>query len=230
MLELALTIFGAYLLGSVSPSYVAGKWLKGVDLRGYNTGNLGTTAVYRSVTKWAAVPVIIFDIAKGALPVLLVRYVFGFSPGEYMLVGLATVVGHIWPVFLRFSGGRGAATTGGVLMAGAETVLGIYLGSFLVGVLVFRESALMPALAVVTLPLWAYLFQEPPGVIFGCIGLAFLLGLRRLLGNTHEVIPSGKWREVVFNRLLFDRDTRERVMPVPVGAHGAGQEGHQPRE
>lgn len=111
-----LWIAGAYLLGAAPASYVAGR-LGGVDLRQHGSRNLGATNVYRILGWKYAVPVALFDVAKGAVPAALAR---GFGTGDAWLplaVGVATVVGHVFPVYLRFRGGKGVATASGVVLA-----------------------------------------------------------------------------------------------------------------
>jgi len=96
----------AYLLGSIPSAYLAGKWLKGIDLRKYGSGTVSASMVWEHVAKWAVVPVGLFDIFKGALPTWLsIR--LGLSEAAAMVIGFAAVVGHNWPLYLNFHGGRG---------------------------------------------------------------------------------------------------------------------------
>ena len=105
-------VLGAYLLGSVPSAYLAGQWSRGIDIRRYGSGNVGATNLMRFTSKRVAIPVIIFDSVKGMIMVG-VAWQLGLGVTEQMLVGIAAIVGHNWPVFLRFTGGRGVITTMG---------------------------------------------------------------------------------------------------------------------
>lgn len=109
-----ISILVGYLLGSISFSYVFGKRLKKVDIRQHGSGNAGATNTLRVLGVGPAIAVLLLDALKGIVAVLLAFYLAGegLAPA---LAGLAAIVGHNWPVFLRFKGGKGVATTIGVL-------------------------------------------------------------------------------------------------------------------
>ena len=106
----------SYLIGGIPTAYLAARLLKGEDIRSLGDRNVGAANVYRNISSWAGAAVALIDIAKGAAAVLLVRGLVDSTPAE-MIAGLAAVAGHNWPVYLRLRGGRGAATTVGVLLA-----------------------------------------------------------------------------------------------------------------
>ena len=110
-----LAVIVAYLLGSIPFSYIAGRLLKGIDIRQVGGGNAGALNTMREVGTAAGFGVLFADIAKGALAVLIARWL-GLSLIFVSIAGFAAVVGHNWPVFLHFRGGKGAATTLGVLL------------------------------------------------------------------------------------------------------------------
>jgi glycerol-3-phosphate acyltransferase PlsY len=112
-----LWIVGAYLLGSVPTSLLVARAVGGVDLRGFGSGNLGATNLFRALGWKAAVPVALFDVAKGVLPVLLASTRAGGPEWWPLLVGLAAVIGHVFSPFVRFKGGKGVATAAGVFGA-----------------------------------------------------------------------------------------------------------------
>lgn len=131
----------AYLSGSIPTAYLAGRLLKGVDLRTVGSGNLGATNVYRNLGAVPAVIVLLFDAAKGYLPVLLlpprVEGVWAFEGRQMTLwaiaCGIAAILGHLKPIFLLWKGGgKGVATAAGVFGALAPAALGIALIAFLV--------------------------------------------------------------------------------------------------
>jgi glycerol-3-phosphate acyltransferase PlsY len=114
MIEYFGVIIGSYLIGSIPCGLVVGK-LKGVDIREYGSGNIGTTNVLRTLgAKYGAI-VLVADVLKGVIAVLLARYIIGTPIGE-MGAGFAAVAGHDWSLFLKFRGGRGVATSLGVLL------------------------------------------------------------------------------------------------------------------
>lgn len=110
----------AYLLGSIPTGYLVGKFSQGIDIRQYGSGNIGATNVFRILGKKAAIFTLIFDFVKGYLPVLIAQQKF---QGNYLqelfpfLIGMMTIFGHTWTIFLRFRGGKGVATAAGVFFA-----------------------------------------------------------------------------------------------------------------
>ena len=133
MIEYVAVIIGCYLIGSIPWGLVVGK-LKGVDVRQYGSGNIGTTNVLRTIGTKAAVVVLILDVLKGVAAVFIGRYVIG-SPNGEMAAGFAVVAGHDWSVFLRFKGGRGVATSLGcvLVMESLSPVAGIVVFLIVVG-------------------------------------------------------------------------------------------------
>jgi acyl phosphate:glycerol-3-phosphate acyltransferase len=112
-------LVGAYLLGSIPAAHIAGK-LRGVDLRQHGSGNLGATNAFRVLGKWTGTAVMLFDAAKGAVPVIFFPALTGvpFSVGWALGFGIAAIVGHVRPIFLLGKGGgKGVATASGVFFA-----------------------------------------------------------------------------------------------------------------
>ena len=124
--QFALLVIGAYLLGSVPAAYIAGRLLKGIDIRKYGSGVSSGSNVWHSVSRWAIIPVGVFDVLKGAIPVAVAYPVLDFPMWAQGVVGLAAISGHSWSVFLGFSGGRGFATMVGVLLIFAPWELIIF--------------------------------------------------------------------------------------------------------
>ncbi len=123
-LTLVLWFAGAYLAGSIPTSYLAGR-AAGIDLREHGSKNLGATNVYRVLGWKFAVPVGLFDVLKGSVPVALATRLASDPAWIPVLVGCMAVVGHVFSVFLRFRGGKGVATAAGVVLALAPLPLGI---------------------------------------------------------------------------------------------------------
>jgi len=99
-------LIGAYLLGSIPTAYLAGRWLKGIDIRQHATGNVGGSNVWHSVTHWAIVPVGLFDVCKAALPAWLALGPLELGYPLAIGVGLCAALGHAWSPFLGLTGGR----------------------------------------------------------------------------------------------------------------------------
>lgn len=115
-MTLALWFVLTYLLGSVPTSYWVARAFGGIDLRTFGSGNLGATNLYRAMGWKAAVPVALFDVAKGAIPVAVFAPTAGGAPWLPVALGITAVVGHVYSVFVRFKGGKGVATAAGVVI------------------------------------------------------------------------------------------------------------------
>jgi glycerol-3-phosphate acyltransferase PlsY len=107
----------AYLLGSISFSYLIARWVKGVDIREHGSGNAGATNTLRVLGKGPAILVLLLDALKGLVAVYVGYVLVGEQPWILALCGMLAIIGHNWPIFLRFRGGKGVATTIGVVIA-----------------------------------------------------------------------------------------------------------------
>ncbi|GAD24710.1 glycerol-3-phosphate 1-O-acyltransferase PlsY [Acidovorax sp. MR-S7] len=150
-----LATVAAYLLGSLSFAVIVSRVMGLSDPRTYGSKNPGATNVLRSGSKAAAAVTLLFDAAKGWLPVALVRWFgapYGLEEGTMALVGLAAFLGHLWPVFFRFQGGKGVATALGVLL-GISGWLGLAtLLTWVIIAVFFRYSSLASLVAAVFAP------------------------------------------------------------------------------
>jgi glycerol-3-phosphate acyltransferase PlsY len=132
MLTLILCILGAYLLGSIPFSLIIGYLFAGVDIRKHGSGNAGATNVYRVAGLPAALIAGILDVAKGAVPVIVAMHLIPGIEWQHLAVGLAAVVGHIFPLFIGFKGGKGVNTLLGVFVVLLPLEIGISLIIFLI--------------------------------------------------------------------------------------------------
>jgi glycerol-3-phosphate acyltransferase PlsY len=130
VLGAALTV-AAYLVGSISFGLLEASE-RGVDLRSIGSGNIGATNVGRALGKGSERKVMLLDMLKGFVPVALARWVFGLSWPWITAVGIATVLGHVFPIWHGFRGGKGAATAGGVLLAALPPIGAVTLLTFVV--------------------------------------------------------------------------------------------------
>jgi len=143
----------SYLLGAVPASYIAGRLAKGIDLRLHGSGNLGATNTFRVLGARVAAPVMVFDILKGTFPVVAFGQwdAPGSDPRWALAYGAAAIVGHVFPVYMRFRGGKGVATSAGVFLGLAPAALGVGLAVWLVVLKVSRmvsAASILAALAV----------------------------------------------------------------------------------
>ena len=151
----ALATLAAYLVGSLSFAVIVSRMMGLNDPRSYGSRNPGATNVLRSGSKAAAVITLLLDALKGWLPVVLVRWYgkpYGLEEGTLAMVGLAAFLGHLYPVFFRFQGGKGVATALGVLM-GVNEFLGLAVcASWLIIAFFSRYSSLASLVAAVFAP------------------------------------------------------------------------------
>ena len=139
-----------YLLGAIPSGYLAGSWLKGIDLRDCGSGSTGATNVLRNVGKGPALVVFLIDVGKGALAVLAKSV--GLSDWLQVLAGLAALAGHIWPVWLGWKGGKAVATGLGMFLGLAWPVGLACFGLFMAVISIFRIVSLSSVVAAIGLP------------------------------------------------------------------------------
>lgn len=200
-----LLLIGAYLLGSLPTAYLLARWLRGIDLREVGSGNVGGSNLRATVGLWATVSVGLFDVAKGALPVWLARQL---ELGETAAIGagLAAIAGHNWPPWLRFRGGRGMASTLGVLLVLFPVGLAWVLGSLALGALT-DQVALLHGLGVLSLPLLSLALSQASPITRLTVALVTLMIVKRLEANQGRQALTPSQRRVWLTRLLHDRDT-----------------------
>ena len=141
-----------YLLGSIPTGWLAGRWLKGIDLRALGSGSTGATNVLRQVGKGPALIVFLIDVGKGAAAVLIAR-ALGLGDWIQVLAGLSALAGHIWPVWLGFKGGKAVATGLGLFLGLAWPVGLASFGVFMAVFSLSRLVSLASVLAAISLPL-----------------------------------------------------------------------------
>jgi len=158
--SVVLLILGGYLVGSLSFAVIVSRVMGLDDPRTYGSQNPGATNVLRSGNKKAAIATLLFDALKGYLPVLLVKLYgpdFGLDDRAVALVAISAFIGHLWPVFFAFKGGKGVATAAGILF-GVEPLLGAaVMGTWLIVAFFFRYSSLAALAASLFAPAY-YLF------------------------------------------------------------------------
>lgn len=164
----------AYLLGSVPSSYLAARWARGIDLREHGSGNLGATNTFRVLGAKVAAPVMLFDVLKGYLPTLLFPRWDGRTAIAWaLLYGAAAILGHVFPLYLHFRGGKGVATATGVFLALAPAAVLPALIVWLLTLRLSRMVSLASLLGALTLVAALVLTAVPAAVTL--LGLAVAL-------------------------------------------------------
>jgi glycerol-3-phosphate acyltransferase PlsY len=209
-----LLLLGAYLLGSVPAAYLAARWSRGIDIRQYGSGNIGVSNLWRSTSKWLAMPVIIFDFGKG-MPLVWTAQLLGLGIDQQVVIGLAAIIGHNWPLFLRFNGGRGLLTTLGVAFALPpvnglvpwEAIVAVVI--VLIGTFIIHNAPIGTGAAVASASLVSWAFDRPLPMTLGFLAMFLIAIIRRLTAPKTSFTTSVPLRQLLLNRLLFDRDIRD---------------------
>ncbi|MEJ8851100.1 glycerol-3-phosphate 1-O-acyltransferase PlsY [Variovorax rhizosphaerae] len=204
-----VAIIASYLLGSLSFAVIVSKAMGMADPRSYGSGNPGATNVLRSGNKAAALATLLLDAIKGWLPVFLIQHygaAWGMDMGIAALAGLAAFLGHLYPVFFGFQGGKGVATAAGVLL-GLDWLLGLATGgTWLIVALFFRYSSLASLAAALFAPAYYLLgggivWKLDATAFVAMVGMSLLLAWRhreniqRLLAGTESKLGSKKKKE-----------------------------------
>ena len=179
-----LVVILGYLIGAIPSAYIAGRLMRGVDIRELGDGNMGAANAWRELGARAGIAVAIIDVGKGAVAVLIAKAI-GIPRPALLLTGLAAVAGHNWPIFLRFRGGRGEATTIGILSALMPREMLIVFGIAAVPFLISRSVTFTSVFLFVPLPLAAWLLGAPGVLIAYCIALPCVVGLTHFVSTRH---------------------------------------------
>lgn len=190
-----LVLVGSYLVGGIPFSYLAGKFTKGIDLRQHGSGNLGASNTYRILGGRIAIVVLILDIAKGFLPVFLARAydVPGQEPMHALAGAVGAILGHLFSPYLRFSGGKGIATSAGAFMALAPWAFACAMTVFAIVFAARKIVSLASLSAAVILPVAVYMTArsglEPSSsmVLWGSV-LVMLVVIGKHRGNIKRLV------------------------------------------
>ena len=203
ILSILLIIFG-YLLVSIPTAYIAGRVVKGIDLRAHGSGTVSGSMVWEHVGHWVVVPVGLFDVAKGAIPTWLALQL-DLGVFVAVLAGFAAVMGHNWPVFLRFIGGRGLSSMLGMLLVLFPPGVLWLLVFLALGRL--SDPPIWALLGLVTIPLLSCWIGGPEYLLNVIMIMLIITLVKRLEANRRPLPPPGKERRTVLLRRLFlDRD------------------------
>ena len=164
-MNLAVLLVISYLLGAIPTSVIVGKAVRGIDVRDHGSGNAGATNTWRVLGWKAGVTVLSLDATKGAAAATIVPMIhFGHlpftAPVIAILCGLSAVIGHVFPVYAGFRGGKGVATGAGMLIAIAPIPVGIAIGIFVISMFLFGMVSLGSILAAISAPISILLFDR----------------------------------------------------------------------
>jgi acyl phosphate:glycerol-3-phosphate acyltransferase len=195
----ALTPLLAYLLGSIPFGYLIVRWQKGIDVRSTGSGGTGATNVMRNLGIMGFVGTFILDLGKGILAVLLTSRLTSGDPRWVALSSVAAILGHCFPVWLRFRGGKGVATGVGVFLALAPIQVALALVIFAIIVAIWRYISLGSIIATAAFPLLVHFMKHAPmPIVLGAAGGALIIitmhhaNIRRLLSGTENKVGKKK--------------------------------------
>jgi acyl phosphate:glycerol-3-phosphate acyltransferase len=216
-LKFVLLLIAAYILGSIPLSYLSGR-SRGVDIKKQGTQQVGAGNLWRTTSRKLGFFVGIYDFLKGMLMIYL-GDIWGLNPSLQLVIGIAVIIGHNWPVFLRFHGGRGIATMLGIIIilpsintSEITTWPLITFFAVAVAVLLVAHRTPVPILAgLICLPIASAIAGERVTLTLGYLALVLVIIIKRLTAQPNSPASSGNIGQVLLNRFLFDRDVRDRA-------------------
>lgn len=194
-----IVVIIAYVLGSIPFAYIFTRFVRGIDIRQVGTGNVGTMNTMRETGVGPGLAVLVLDMGKGSLSVFIAQWL-GVSQFFVFLSGFAAVVGHNWPIFLLFKGGRGAATTLGVLVALTPREFIISFVIIVIIVLITRSSGLGIGVGLAFLPLFIWLFEGEISFIIYSIALSLFLGLRNIFAFKRDLAKASSAKDYILGK------------------------------
>jgi len=216
MLKIIGLLLLGYFIGSIPFGFIFGK-LKGIDIRKVGSGNIGATNIYRNLGGTLAVIVLVLDLLKGTLAVYLSSILIG-QPAINVAAGLAAVIGHMYPVYLGFKGGKGSATGLGVLLGIAPDLFGITLIYVIAAIAVTRYVSLTSITGVLLLAVLMIAFQKPVEYSIVTVIVAILIIIRHI-PNIKRLL-AGKEPKIWGNSPLTPLHFMERGMNSPKAKKG----------
>ena len=208
-----LIVAAAYLWGAIPTAYLIARLASGIDIRDYGSGNVGASNAVIHIGAVKGVAIGVFDmVGKGILPVLLAR-ALDAPIAVQVAVGLAAVVGHNWSPFIRFTGGRGVGTAGGLVLAFALWYEALVCAVLMVilGRLLLKDTGLLTLIAMIALPLSAFAFNRDAEVVLMCVIIGVLLIAKRLTANWERPTDAQPLTQTLICRILWDRDVHKRA-------------------
>ena len=189
-----LILFFGYLFGSFPSGYLAGRIAKGIDIRSLGSGSTGATNVLRHIGKRAAIIVFLLDVFKGVLSILLAKYLL-LNDSWQVAIGLSTLIGHIWPVWLNWKGGKAVATGLGIFLGLSWQVGLATLGIFIVMITLFRIVSLASVSAALALPLIMFLSFKTSNISLPFLVISLLAMILVIWRHRENIVRLIKGKE-----------------------------------
>ncbi len=218
VLKILITVLVGYLVGGINPSYIIGR-IKGIDIRKQGSGNAGASNATIVLGKWIGILSGIFDILKATAVMLLMPLIFPGVPFVAEIAGVACVIGHIFPVFMKFRGGKGLAAFGGMILAIDPRFFGLILACEILLLLVVDYICIVPITAVIIVPIVYGIFGahglnwlwRAAGGWWGAaiIGIASVVMLLRHMQNIKRIL---KGKEMHFSYIWMSEENKKKEL------------------
>jgi len=196
--NIAAAMVIGYLLGSIPFAYIIVRLKKGIDIRQKGSGNVGALAAWREVGPGFGIIALASDVGKGVLAVYVARWL-GLDLLWICVAGFAAVAGHNWPVFLKFRGGKGAATIMGVILAFMPVQFAIGLGIAIL-VVIPTSNIRLGMIGLACIPLIAWLYHKPSEYILYPLALILFLAAYTLIGLKGEMARAGEKKVLIVDK------------------------------
>ena len=216
--KIIVTVLSSYLVGSINPSYIIGR-LKGIDIRRQGSGNAGASNATVVLGKWVGIFSGVFDILKATGVMLLFPLIFKDVPYLAECAGVACIIGHIFPIFMNFKGGKGLACFGGLVLAIDPRLFGLILTAEILLLLLVDYICIVPITAVIIIPIVYGVFGvsglnwlwRAAGGWWGAaiIGIASVVMLLRHMQNVKRII---KGKEMRFSYVWMNEEDRKKEL------------------
>lgn len=201
---IAIAIVSAYIMGSFPAAYIVARLRKGIDIREVGSRNMGATNVLYEVGIPEGLLVFCVDVGKGAAAVMLARWL-GASFAIQLAAGGVSVLGHAFPVFLKFRGGKGAGACLGAFASLMPQAIPYYFGLFVVLLLISRSTTLSYGTALLSVPFMAWLIYHSSDLIIFTVVMLLVLVTRYIPRIKEMHARAGGWRGMIFRRSLKER-------------------------
>ncbi|TET43349.1 MAG: hypothetical protein E3J66_02080 [Dehalococcoidia bacterium] len=200
-----IAVVCGYLLGSIPSAYIAGRLKKNIDIREVGSRNMGMLNVLYEVGLKEAVFVLLADASKGIAAILIARWL-GVPLVFQLLSGVAAVVGHTFPVFLRFRGGMGGATTVGIVLFLMPNAIPFFIAVAAPAMIIPRNPMFCYSVALVVFPFIAWLIYHSVPLIGFSVGLPVFVGINYIPGfKRMHAATHGNWRRIIMRKSLKER-------------------------
>ncbi|MBE6580807.1 MAG: glycerol-3-phosphate acyltransferase [Ruminococcaceae bacterium] len=216
--KIIVTILISYLIGSINPSYIIGR-IMGIDIRQKGSGNAGASNATIVLGKWAGIFSGVFDILKSTAVMLIFPLIFKDTPFIAEIAGVACIIGHIFPIFMKFRGGKGLACFGGLVLAIDPRLFGLVLAAEILLLLMVDYICIVPITAVIIIPIVYGVFGNSglgwlwraAGGWWGAaiIGIASVVMLQRHLQNIKRI---AKGKELRFSYIWMSEENKQKEL------------------